>query len=85
MAYITNTVIVGNEWTLVVTGVAMLQFNSNMYMAVTSGGLPLDNVGFTMDKGEKYVNASGTAQIYAKLATVEPNTIPSVRVLKDVV
>ena len=66
MAYSTKTVTVNSTWTLVTNKVALLQFNDDMYMAISSGDMPIDNVGFKMQGNEKYVNGMDGISVWAK-------------------
>ena len=66
MAYVTKTIPISPEWTLITTKVAMLQFNDRMYMAVTSGEEPGESVGFVMGALEKYVNGINGISVWAK-------------------
>jgi hypothetical protein len=85
MAYITKTVPIGSSWTLVTSSVALLQFNDEMYMALTGGTTPAEIVGFTMDKGEKYINASDSMSVWAKTKMLQSSGIESVRVSENVI
>ena len=66
MAFVTKTVKIESDWLLVTNKVAMLQFNDTMHMALTSGEVPTETVGFVMKAGEKYVNSSSEVSVYAK-------------------
>lgn len=46
----------GNDWTLVTSVVAMLQFNKPCIMFVGGDVAPTTDYGFTMTSSEKYVN-----------------------------
>ena len=84
MAMVTRTVPISDTWTLVTTKLALLQFNDKMYMAITSGGTPVEPVGFTMFAGEKYINGADGINVWAK--TIQGGTNrESVRVAEDVV
>ena len=43
----------------------MLQFSSEMYMHITDGAAPTENIGFVMGTNEKYVS-SAALSIWAK-------------------
>ena len=83
MAYSTTTVPVTStvDWTLITSKVALLQFNSDMYMAISSGVTPTSE-GFRMTNGEKYVNSLDGVYVWAK-AIEGSNDVHSVRVAED--
>ena len=60
----------GDSWTLLTDKTSLIQFNGDAYMyindvAVVSAG----SVGFTMAKGEKYVNSTNGVYVYGKSAS----------------
>ena len=61
----TKTVAVGDDWTLITELPSMLQFSSEMYMYITDGAAPTENIGFVMGTNEKYVS-SAALSIWAK-------------------
>lgn len=83
MAYITKTVPITANWTLVTNKVALLQFNDKMHMVITSGAAPSESVGFVMSALEKYVNTTDGLSIWAK-ALAGGSGNESVRVAEDV-
>ena len=66
-------------WTLITTLPSMVQFNSEMYMYITDGGAPAEDVGFTMEANEKYIS-SAELIIWAK-PKGNKTTVKSVRVV----
>ena len=76
----TKTVIVGDDWTLITDLPSMVQFNSEMYMYITDGAAPTENVGFIMETNEKYVS-SAALSVWAK-SRGNNTTIKSVRVVE---
>ena len=40
--------LVGDDWTLITELPSMLQFSSEMYMHITDGAAPTENIGFVM-------------------------------------
>ena len=85
MAYSTSTKIIGTDWTLVTNKVAMLQFNDDMYIAITDGTLPSEQVGFYMVTHEKYINSLAGISVYAKSMPNRGTGKESVRVAEDIV
>lgn len=55
----------GDGWTLITELPSMLQFSSEMYMYITDGAVPAENIGFIMETNEKYVS-SAALSIWAK-------------------
>ena len=85
MAMTTRTVTLPtDDWTLITSKIALLQFNDEMDMAVTEGTTPSELVGFNMVRGEKYVNSTDGIAVWAKRRAGGSN-IESVRVAEDVV
>jgi hypothetical protein len=84
MAYQTSAVVIGNDWTKVVDGIALIQFNDKMYMALTGGGLPTETIGFSVKSGEKYINNSDAVTVWARRINSGDNVV-SALVAKDVV
>ena len=85
MAMTTRTVTLPtDDWTLITSKIALLQFNDEMDMAITDGTTPSEFVGFTMIRGEKYVNSTDGIVVWAKRRAGGTN-IESVRVAEDVV
>ena len=78
----TKTVMIGNEWTAVTNKVALLQFNDDMTMALGTAAAPNDQVGFSISRNEKYVNAADGVVIWAKAKAGGTGT-ESVRVAED--
>ena len=76
----TKTVIVGDDWTLITELPSMLQFSSEMYMYITDGAAPTENIGFVMGTNEKYVS-SAALSIWAK-PIKNKTTIKSVKVVE---
>ena len=72
--------LVGDDWTLITELPSMLQFSSEMYMYITDGAAPTENVGFIMETNEKYVS-SAALSIWAK-PRGKKTTIKSVRVVE---
>ena len=72
--------LVGDDWTLITELPSMLQFSSEMYMYITDGAAPTENVGFIMETNEKYVS-SAALSIWAKPRR-NNTTIKSVRVVE---
>ena len=72
--------LVGDDWTLITELPSMLQFNSEMYMYITDGAAPTENVGFIMETNEKYVS-SAALSIWAK-PRGNKTTVKSVRVVE---
>lgn len=84
MAYETKTVPVSKEqWTLVTSNVALLQFNDEMEMALTSGATPNSTVGLKMDVDEKYVNGQIGVYVWCK-GKLGGTNVESVRVAENV-
>lgn len=85
MAMTTRTVTLPtDDWTLITSKIALLQFNDEMDMAITDGTTPSELVGFNMDKGEKYVNSTDGLAVWAKRRVGGTNR-ESVRVAEDVI
>lgn len=83
MAYITKTVLVGTDWTVVTSKVALLQFSDEMYMAITDGSTPTEQVGFLMGINEKYINGASELVVFAKAIANRGTGRESVRVAED--
>lgn len=73
-------VLAGDDWTLITELPSMLQFSSEMYMHITDGAVPTENIGFVMETNEKYVS-SAALSIWAK-PIKNKTTIKSVRVVE---
>jgi hypothetical protein len=85
MAMTTRTVTLPtDDWTLITSKIALLQFNDEMDMVVTDGTAPSESVGFTMIRNEKYVNSTDGIAVWAKRRAGGSNK-ESVRVAEDVV
>ena len=85
MAMTTRTVTLPtDDWTLITSKVALLQFNDEIDMAITDGTTPSELVGFSMARDEKYVNSANGIAVWAKRRTGGTNR-ESVRVAEDVV
>jgi hypothetical protein len=84
MAYEMKTVAVGTDWTLITDKVALLQFNDEIEMALTSGLTPTDTIGITMDAKEKYINSAAGVSVWAK-AKRGGTGVESVRVAENVI
>lgn len=85
MAMTTRTVALPtDEWTLITSKIALLQFNDEMYMAITDGTIPNEVVGFNMAPGEKYVNSTDGIAVFAK-RKAGGTSRESVRVAEDVI
>ena len=72
--------LVGDDWTLITELPSMLQFSSEMYMHITDGEVPIENIGFIMETNEKYVS-SAALSIWAKPIR-NKTTIRSVKVVE---
>lgn len=83
MALDVRTVIVGEEWTLVTSSVSVIQFNDEMYMAVTEGIVPTSDVGFTYMEGDEYTNGANHLYVWVKKKPGGTN-VESVRVLENI-
>lgn len=84
MAYVTKTVVVNPTWTQVTSAIAMLQFNDEMSMAITSGLTPSESdAGFHMEVNEKYVNGAAGVTVWARSLRGGTGR-ESVRVAEDV-
>lgn len=84
MALVARTVTIGDDWTLVTSNVAAIQFNDEMFATVTFGGTPEDVAGFTYQEGEMYVNGAADMYVWAK-KKVGGTNVESVRVLEEIV
>ena len=63
----TTTVKLAEEgWTLVTNKQALLQFNDRVFMALTGGPAPDENIGFVMEAREKYINNSNEVSVYVR-------------------
>ena len=59
----------GNSWTLLTSKASFIQFNGDAYMYINDiATVPANSVGFTMVKGEKYINTSDGIYVYSKSA-----------------
>ena len=59
----------GDSWTLLTDKASLLQFNGDAYMYINDVAVvSADSVGFTMAKGEKYVNSTNGVYVYSKSA-----------------
>ena len=72
--------LVGDDWTLITELPSMLQFSSEMYMHITDGAVPTENIGFVMETNEKYVSSAALG-IWAK-PIKNKTTIRSVKVVE---
>ena len=59
-----------DSWTLLTDKASLLQFNGGAYMYINDvANVPAGSVGFTMAKGEKYVNSTNGVYVYGKSAS----------------
>ena len=57
----------GDSWTLLTDKTSLIQFNGDAYMYINDiANVPANSVGFTMAKGEKYVNSTNGVYVYGK-------------------
>lgn len=60
----------GDSWTLLTDKTSLIQFNGDACMYINDvANAPADSVGFTMAKGEKYVNSTNGVYVYGKSAS----------------
>ena len=60
----------GDSWTLLTDKTSLIQFNGDAYMYINDiANVPANSVGFTMAKGEKYVNSTNGVYVYGKSAS----------------
>ena len=58
-----------DSWTLLTDKTSLIQFNGDAYMYINDvANVPADSVGFTMAKGEKYINSTNGVYVYGKSA-----------------
>ena len=56
-----------DSWTLLTDKTSLIQFNGDAYMYINDiANVPANSVGFTMAKGEKYVNSTNGVYVYGK-------------------
>ena len=79
----TRTVKVSNTWTLITNKTALIQFNDEMYLAITHGTVPTESVGIVMQKYEKHLNGGDHLSVWAKSIYGGTN-IESVRIMEAV-
>ena len=79
----TRTVEVSDTWTLITNKTALIQFNDEMYLAITHGTVPTESVGFIMQKYEKHLNGGDRLSVWAKSIYGGTN-IESVRIMEVV-
>ena len=59
-----------DSWTLLADKTSLIQFNGDAYMYINDvANVPANSVGFTMAKGEKYVNSTNGVYVYSKSAS----------------
>ena len=59
-----------DSWTLLTDKTSLIQFNGDAYMYINDVAVvPAGSVGFTMAKGEKYVNSTNGFYVYSKSAS----------------
>ena len=59
-----------DSWTLLTDKASLLQFNGDAYMYISDvANVPAGSVGFTMTKGEKYINSTNGVYVYSKSAS----------------
>lgn len=77
MAYLTKTIEVNRDWTLITNKPALLQFNEAMEVILNDGDTPTETAGFRMIKYEKYVNTTTGVHVWGRtfIGTIGSKTV----------